>query len=224
MTFFDQEAANYDDWFKTPLGSHVEREETACVMSMTHFPAGSRILDVGCGSGNYSLQLARLGYQVVGIDISEEMLKLAREKAQKEGFDIRFEKQDVYALTFDSESFDGIFSMAAFEFIHEEKQAMDEMLRVLKPGGDLIIGTIHGDSAWGRLYMSEEVQANTVFKYAKFKSLEEMAALHPALLKEQAECLFVPPMAKEEELNPAGEASYRSRGERGGFICLRWQK
>lgn len=224
MTFFDKEAAQYDNWFDTPLGKHVLDRETDTVMDMVRYPAGARILDVGCGSGNYSILLAERGYRVEGIDISEEMLRIAREKAAEKGLDIRFAKEDVYALPYADASFDGIFSMAAFEFIHEEEKAMAEMMRVLKPGGDLIIGTIHGDSRWGELYKSPEVQAQTVFKYAKFKSMEEMAALWPAQLDAKRECLFVPPDAPVEDLTPEGEAKYASEGLRGGFICLRWAK
>ncbi len=179
---------------------------------------------MGCGSGNYSIQLARMGYDVVGIDISEEMLQIARDKAFAEGLSIRFEKMDVYQLDFEDEAFDGVFSMAAYEFIHEDEKAISEMMRVLKKGRDLIVGTIHGDSPWGRLYMSEEMQKNTVFKYAKFKSLEEMAALEPSKLVEKAECLFVPPNALEEELTDEGEKKYQEIGNRGGFVCLRWTR
>ncbi|MCK5764219.1 MAG: methyltransferase domain-containing protein, partial [Clostridiales bacterium] len=116
MSVFDKEAMTYDDWYKTKLGSFVDEVETACIFNMLDFPRGSKILDVGCGSGNYSIKLAELGYEVTGVDMSKEMLKKAKEKAESGNIKIDFREMNVYELDFDDESFDAVFSITAFEF------------------------------------------------------------------------------------------------------------
>lgn len=84
MSVFDKDSSTYDQWYSTPLGKHADEAETRCALELLKPTAGMRILDAGCGTGNFSLGLARLGCSVTGIDISEKMLAFAREKAQRE--------------------------------------------------------------------------------------------------------------------------------------------
>ena len=224
MTFFDEAAKTYDDWYETPLGQHVYQVETECAFNLFDLPKGTKILDVGCGSGIYSMQLAEMGYKVTGIDISVEMLKKAQDKALEKGLDIDFIEMDVYNLTFEEDSFDGVFSMAAFEFIHDDLKAIDEMFRVLKVGGQMMIGTIHLDSEWGKLYTSPEMMENTVFKHSNLKTMDQMKVLHSEQLIDYKECLFIPPYSKNSEITIDNEKSMKEKGSRGGFICLKWIK
>jgi len=224
MSFFDSAAKNYDSWYQTKMGSFVDRVETQCVMRLCGLPKGSRILDMGCGSGNFSVKLARLGYEVVGIDLSKEMLSLAKEKARKEGLSIEFHEMNVYDLKFDDESFDGVFSVAAIEFIPKLQKAMDELMRVVKSGHPIMIGTIHKDSSWGRMYESDEMKRDSVFKHATLRTMKEMQKYYPDNLVETDECLFLPPMSSEDEITKENDLKLKESGEKGGFICLKWIK
>lgn len=223
MTFFDKEANSYDEWYKTKFGNFVDKVETELAFKLFKPEKGMKILDIGCGTGNFSIKLAKEGCKVIGIDISEEMLKKARRKAQMMNLDIEFYKMDLYDLKFQDKSFDAVFSMAAFEFVKEPLKALDEMFRVAKDGAQILIGTISKDSKWGELYLSEEVQKNTVFKYADFKTLEDLKALRNDKLVDFGECLFIPPSANEEDITMENEIRL-SQGERGGFICALWKK
>ncbi len=62
-----------------------------------------RILDVGCGTGRHSIELTKRGYNVTGVDLSENQIKRAREKAQEAGVTIDFQIQDARNLSFDGE-------------------------------------------------------------------------------------------------------------------------
>ena len=80
------------------------------------------VLDVGCGTGNFSLKLARMGLKVTGIDISDNMLKVAENKARAEGLIIDFINMDAHDMKFEDNSFDAVISMAVIEFICEPER------------------------------------------------------------------------------------------------------
>lgn len=223
MAIFDDKAIDYDVWYKNKMGKFADDVETKLAFSVFTPTEGMRVLDVGCGTGNFSIKLAEMGCKVIGVDVSEEMLKIAREKIREKGLNIEFHQIDVYDISFNDNEFDAVFSMAAFEFIKEPKQAYNEMFRVLKPGGQLLIGTIHRDSSWGKLYMSKSFQESTIFKYADFKSLEELEALDKKNLVSSGECLFIPPDALEQDITMEKEEQL-SKTEGGGFICALWRK
>ncbi len=105
--------------------------------------APADIIDIATGTGDLAISLHRAfnSAQITGIDLSEGMLEVARQKTQKKGIQeqVRFEQQDCLALTFPDNSFDAAtiaFGIRNFENI---RQGLAEIYRVLKPGGHLMI-------------------------------------------------------------------------------------
>jgi len=94
---------------------------------------GERILDVGCGTGQLTADIARFGAEVVGIDSSPDMIATARKNFPH----IRFDVADVTALTFDNE-FDVVVSNAALHWVRDQPSAIASIARALKPKGRLI--------------------------------------------------------------------------------------
>lgn len=223
MSIFDVEAKTYDSWYSTKMGAYVDEVETDCAFKLFPIKEGMQVLDVGCGTGNFSIKLAEKGCKVVGIDMSTEMLKIAKEKARCRNLNIEFYKMDVLDLKFQDEYFDGVFSMAVFEFIQNPDRAIDEMFRVLRKDGHLLIGTINRDSRWGQMYLTEEFQKNSVFKYANFKTVEEIKNLKKDYLVKVRQCLYIPPDAKDEDISLEKELELSKIGK-GGFICALWEK
>lgn len=223
MAVFDRKADDYDRWYGSKLGKFVDKVETELAFSLFEPVPGMKILDMGCGTGNFSVKLAEKGCKVFGIDISEEMLKKAREKAQKRNLDIEFYNMDVYNISFPDENFDGIFSMAAFEFIKEPQKAYDEMYRILKRNERLLIGTINRESKWGEFYISRSLKGNSIFKYADFKSMNDLKSLNSKEIINSGECLFLPPNVEENNITMEFERKL-SYSENGGFICVLWKK
>ena len=82
MAIFDKEATFYDNWYKTTLGEFVDKVETECAFGLLSLTEGGKIIDIGCGTGNFSIKLAKKHYEVVGIDISKNMLDIARKKVE----------------------------------------------------------------------------------------------------------------------------------------------
>jgi ubiquinone/menaquinone biosynthesis C-methylase UbiE/N-acyl-L-homoserine lactone synthetase len=108
----------------------------------TNTPRGGKILDSGCGTGNFSIGLGLRGYHVEGIDISRAMLERARLKKKKAGLDnVEFKEWDIergLALYPDA-NFDCVVSVHALYTLREPEAAIREYLRVLKPSGHFIV-------------------------------------------------------------------------------------
>jgi len=94
---------------------------------------GERILDVGCGTGRLTAEIAGSGAQVVGIDYSPMMISQARENFPE----LRFETQDACNMPYHGE-FDAVFSNAALHWIQPAEEAAAAMSRALKRGGRLV--------------------------------------------------------------------------------------
>ncbi|MFA5621495.1 MAG: methyltransferase domain-containing protein [Thermovirgaceae bacterium] len=223
MSVFDDHARSYDQWYTTPLGRHVDEVETRCAFDLLKPRKGMKVLDAGCGTGNFSLKMAKLGCDVTGVDLSERMLILAAEKARSEGIRADFLAMDVNALEFTDGTFDAVISMAVLEFVDNPFDAAEEMYRVLKRGGKLVIGTINRLSPWGELYTEIGRKVGSVYHHAKFLGMEEMRQFKPGNLVSLSECLFTRPDTNEEDIRP-GEELFPAVPGKGGFLCAMWKK
>ena len=145
---FDDQAAAYNRWYATPLGQMVDRVEKAAVFSLLPEVQGRRVLEVGCGTGNFSLALSRLGAEVVGLDRSGPMLAGAQDKARRQGLAITWVRGLASRLPFADESFDGVMCILALDFMADREAALPEMIRVLRPGGFLSVAVLNRFSLW----------------------------------------------------------------------------
>jgi ubiquinone/menaquinone biosynthesis C-methylase UbiE len=100
-------------------------------------PAGSRILDMGSGPGNFAKYILSKNFQVQGIDLSKEMIKIAREKVPN----VKFQLMDMRNLKFPTNSFDGL--LVAYSLIHIPSNEILDTLRgfnkILKNNGKILI-------------------------------------------------------------------------------------
>lgn len=103
-------------------------------------PAGASVLEVAPGPGYLSIELAKLGpFRVTGLDLSRDMVKIARAKAEEAGVNVDFQQGNSSNLPFPAGTFDFLVCRAAFKNFAQPVRALQEMHRVLKPGGRALI-------------------------------------------------------------------------------------
>jgi len=121
---------------------------------------GATVLDVGCGPGRHSLELARRGYSVVGVDLSPEFVAIATARASDEGLDARFEVLDVRDLSFDR-GFDAVVCLCQGGFGllggADDEAVLGRMAIAARPGGRL------GVSAFSTVFAVRELGAQESF-------------------------------------------------------------
>lgn len=100
-------------------------------------PARGAILDAGCGTGQVSLPLAAQGYDVLGVDIAVEMIRIAQAKVRPE-WRARYEVGDVRAIALATHSIDAVVVSKLFQHIEDWKGACRELIRVARPGACII--------------------------------------------------------------------------------------
>lgn len=163
---FDDIANYYDQWFETPLGKKIYESEKRAIEVLVEKGDGKLALDLGIGTGLFTQILREKGYRVIGVDISEEMLKIAR----KRGFEVI--KHDLnFPLPFEKESFDLVFSMTSIEFLKDPTSLFNEIKRVLKSGGKFLLITLNSLSLWAfKRRIEGFFDKNNLFNKGKFYS------------------------------------------------------
>ena len=101
-------------------------------MLTAHLRPGQKVLELGCGTGFFTKSLANTGAQVTAIDISPDLLAVARAECAAEN--VTFEVQNAYAMTYGAEVFDSVVGSSVLHHL-EVDAALKEIQRVLKPGG-----------------------------------------------------------------------------------------
>jgi ubiquinone/menaquinone biosynthesis C-methylase UbiE len=133
-------APQFDEGFGHSISIPAERAAWDRILDLV-LPGREPLnaLDTGCGTGFLSFELAARGHRVTGIDFAPAMLAEARRKATERGVSIRFEEGDAEQLPFASASFDLAISRHVLWTLPHPEAAIDEWIRVLRPGGRLVV-------------------------------------------------------------------------------------
>lgn len=129
-------------FFKRRLGDALSLPrlfEFGIVLDWLEPKRGEKICDIACGGGELSLKLARKGCEVYGIDFSRDFIKSAGGSKKKRDVRCEFVVGDAECLPFRSGFFDKVVSNCSLEHFHNDTRALQEMRRVLKPNGILVL-------------------------------------------------------------------------------------
>ncbi len=136
ISHYNRHARAYADVI-LPLHPSLEAKKFSNLLSH-----GARILDAGCAAGRDALVFTKMHFHVVGVDASEELLSIARQRCPT----VEFIHGDIRLLSFPDNSFDGVWACAVIHHLdlQDMPSALGEFFRVLKPGGVLFISTRYG--------------------------------------------------------------------------------
>jgi 2-polyprenyl-3-methyl-5-hydroxy-6-metoxy-1,4-benzoquinol methylase len=146
-SYFQAESSHWQEVYTIPgVQAEIIRDRHAAMLGWIDGLAltpGSRVLEVGCGAGFLSIELARRGLHVQAIDSVAAMIELASNNAEQAGVtgNLTCKVDDVYALSFDDASFDLVIAIGVIPWLERAEAAIQEMARVTKPGGYLILTT-----------------------------------------------------------------------------------
>jgi D-alanine-D-alanine ligase len=128
---------------------HITKNEVELFSSILNLAKESAILDLACGQGRHSIELARQGYSnITGLDRSHFLIRKAKSAMQQESLKISFKEGDARKLPFASDTFDVVMilgnSFGYFESNEDDMRILKEVFRVLKPGGTFLIDVADG--------------------------------------------------------------------------------
>jgi ubiquinone/menaquinone biosynthesis C-methylase UbiE len=133
-------------WYDRSTRKDMERFRALAGRLRTVLPQGGDMLEVAPGPGFVAIEMAKGGaYRVTGLDVSRTMVELARRNAAEAGVDVAFRHGNVSAMPFADNSFDLLACSAAFKNFSEPHRALEEMYRVLRPGGTAVVLDLRRD-------------------------------------------------------------------------------
>ena len=167
----------YLSWRAASLGAITEELEQRQVMDMMGELSGRRVLDAGCGDGALVRAAASRGADVTGIDTDPAMLAVARSRAAQAGLHATFMEGPVERLPFPNASFDVVVSITVLCFVADAAGAVREMVRVLRPGGRLVLGELGRWNVWAMRRRVRGWLGSATWKAARFRTASELRAL-----------------------------------------------
>jgi len=142
-TFFNED---YVRVYSPFLTAERTAQEVAAIIHFLELSAGSTILDLCCGYGRHTIPLAQQGYNVVGLDLSEVLLQLARTEADAQEVKVRWIQGDMRTIPFEN-TLDAVINMfTSFGYLAneaEDLQVLAQIYKALKPGGRFLLETVH---------------------------------------------------------------------------------
>ena len=135
-------------WYTTNTGKTLDEFTKLARRIADQLPRGSSVLEVAPGPGYFCIELAKLGsYSITGLDISHTFVEIASKKAAAAGVRVDFQQGNVSNMPFASDTFDFLLCRAAFKNFGQPVRALEEMCRVLKPGGRGLIVDLRKDAS-----------------------------------------------------------------------------
>lgn len=237
----------YWDWRSLSYPRDTDKSETIAktwetlLAGLVSGAPGRRAIDMGTGTGQFAVHLARLGFRVTGIDISERMIQQAREHADRCDLDIDFQLQDAENLLFKDSTFDVVVSRNLLWTLPNPGKAIEEWRRVLKPSGTVIVSDgMWMNTTWKRVHhlafkilrgMFRNGSMTSLRFFCAYAGLQKELPFYEGICLAEAETLFQTARFREVkshdtacfDVNPYGTGGYE-RGDPTRFFIVKGKK
>ncbi|HXY34838.1 MAG TPA: class I SAM-dependent methyltransferase [Planctomycetaceae bacterium] len=139
----------WDSDYYHPIAERYYDRAVSRMLELLSAKPGDTVLDAGCGPGVHAIRAARAGLMVKAIDISDTMLAEARRRVERAGVaeSVEFAREDLTRLSFPDSAFRHVFSWGVIIHIRDIERALDELIRIVAPGGRLALYVTNA-SAW----------------------------------------------------------------------------
>lgn len=165
--FLNNDIANkYDAYYQTPFGKQIDEIEKRIISQLIKNIPRKNMLELGCGTGHWTEFFINQGFEVTATDISEAMLQLAEAKNLR----AKFSLADSENLPFETNSYDCVSSITMLEFVDNQDEVFEEIKRVLKPNGWLVLGCLNENSI-----LAQNKENDETFRDAKFLTKEKLS-------------------------------------------------
>jgi len=165
----------YAEWRASTLGAITELLEQELVLDLAGPLFGKSVLDVGCGDGTLAAEFHRKRASfVVGCDPDPRMIAKATARTIAEPDAMRYLLGRAEHLPFGDQSFDVVTAVTVLCFVEQRSRAVEEMARVLKPGGRLVIGGLGRFSTWAASRRIRAWLGNEFWRRARFTTAHEL--------------------------------------------------
>lgn len=115
-------------------------------------PSDTKLLDVACGAGQLTIPAAKRGIRVTALDLAQNLVDQARERARQEGLDVEIDQGDAEALPYPDTSFDVVLSLIGSMFAPRPELVAAEMIRVCRSGGKIVMGNWTPEGHVGQMF------------------------------------------------------------------------
>ena len=178
IAVYDKLGAKYADQI-----AHVRLPQLQEFIDM--LPNNAQVLDVGCAAGRDSAILQNAGFRVMGIDLSERFLELARERIHG----VEFQYMDARRLSFEQETFNGIWTHAVLLNLDRSEilGVLQGFWKIMKPGGICFVGVKAGE---GKKFIGEALVDNMKRRETYFGKSEMEELLNDAGFKIERSCIY----------------------------------
>jgi ubiquinone/menaquinone biosynthesis C-methylase UbiE len=132
---------SWDSDYYHPIAEGYYDRAIPTMLRLMEVQPGATVLDAGCGPGVHSIRVAKEGYRVCAIDFSQAMLEEALARVESAGMShaVEFQQEDLTNLSFGDGSFQYVFSWGVIIHIREIEKALDNLARIVAPGGKLAL-------------------------------------------------------------------------------------
>jgi SAM-dependent methyltransferase len=155
----------------------TEAIEQELILDLLGEIGGRHVLEIGCGDGALACALALRGAEVVGLDPNPAMLSAARSRAAEDGIVPTFVEGRIERLPFPDASFDTVIAVTVLCFVRDATGAVREMARVLRPGGQIVVGELGRWSVWAAFRRVRGWFGSPTWRAARFHTANGLRAL-----------------------------------------------